>query len=91
MKLTPKEIEREARMIRDTEGWPLMNVLPMKRYNKEAGAWPGFGIILYGNLTVVKLLSIDAFVNTRGKDLVKIPSLSYKTIEAMVEDGWLVD
>jgi len=78
----------------EAEKWPFRPILPVKRPRKQLGSWPETGIILEGALT--RVLKEDIFSLPKTKEemikcLRQANAYEYETVDALLEDGWIVD
>ena len=76
--------ERSKQMILDPDQWPCWPRLPMKRIIK-AGDWPELGFINASEYSVIYQTLLYAEITPTTK------KITYKNIDAMLADGWIVD
>ncbi len=78
-------------ILRDVE-WPAFPGLPVKKYSKNPGEFPDCGIIIAGDLQTVYFINMWLLVSGPIRpQLEKVERKNYESLDALLEDGWIVD
>jgi hypothetical protein len=83
--------QQDAMFIRETVGWPLWPFLPVKTLGDNRRI--GFlfdGKEVQNRVFLMNLLSVKEYLDKGGK-WEDIPSKQYDSLEALLDDGWVVD
>lgn len=93
-----KEQKRELFFIQGYQAWPLWPYLPIKKRSKNPGEWPTFATLICESLEsgpkpIVYKESIDQMIVMQKENKQANFSVlkEYKSLEEIVEDGWIVD
>jgi hypothetical protein len=94
--LSEPERKREAAVITDVSRWPMWPHLPLKR-PRDGGQWPELGIIRDTQPATVEPavlqfpVQVHVGVNVFEPANKETKSLTYQTVEELLNDGWIVD
>jgi len=77
------------RILHGQDDWPHWPFLPMKKRTKDSFGWK-FGVIIADNLSKVIISNLFMLPDT-VEELMNLNCEEYESVEAMLEDGWIVD
>lgn len=85
----------DLKFLQDPDQWPNRPICPVKRYGrtKQPGGFPETGLVLAGG-TIVYMVNLWELAAVPSEAKARIESAEkheYKSLEALVADGWLVD
>lgn len=91
MDLDEKEREENINMMKDPGKWECWPILPMKRVVRKSEL-PDSGFMLATGDPIVYLKNMYDLKGGTVKDIMKnTPSKTYPNLEAVLDDGWIVD
>jgi len=79
-----RDRERYKKLFTNPSKWARHPLLPLKRY-REQTVPPELGFVVYGDVTKVRL------GNMFSTDIKNQDSIIYASIDALLDDGWVVD
>lgn len=91
-----KEQEKELQMMKEAFSWPLWPLLPVKK-RKPDGSWPTLGTMYSPHpgdavKPIIFKETVDEIVmQSKSRSFIPTVLQEYESIEAIVEDGWIVD
>ena len=71
-------------------GWPYWPALPVKQ-RKQSMGFPKLGVIVAPTLNKVWLTNIFAYNANPKAALADAKSITYKDLDALLDDGWVGD
>lgn len=84
----PRSIEEATlQMLNDPSSWPRWPWLPMKKRPGGIADPNGLGYI-YGDPGQPIILHVGNMLST---DMSKLPTLTFESVEALMQAGWVVD
>lgn len=82
-------------MLRETARWPWYPLLPVKNHKeeyREADGFPKVGLLADGHLDPPVVFLVNMLAVADGEAALKdAPVKKYASVDAMIEDGWMVD
>jgi hypothetical protein len=84
-KVRPSVEQITLEFLREEREWPNFTVLPLKKRSQDG--FPILGLVFFHDVLTV----YEANLYDKAEDVMKAPTHTYPTVEALVIDGWMVD
>lgn len=90
-----KDPETEKALMQDPDDWPCWPMLPVKRYSTKEGSWPETGLMIAKSNVAGGVEPTVYMLNLFGehtiKEFIECKKHKYESLDALVDDGWIVD
>jgi hypothetical protein len=97
MNTTSTDTERahHKKMMENPDLWPVWPVLPVKRHTNDS-SWPETGVIMAVKDWMTTVCILNMFSIPSGTSVLEVRKMAskeymYDSVDALLDDGWVVD